>query len=83
MNLAELLKNSSYWLTQFKPEQFAAFEADITQKYTGKTHALYANCQVRGRPIKLTHKEAARWLDVMALKDDLGLAYLSPEGALV
>ena len=72
MNLAELLKDSSYKLSQFKPAQIAALEAGITQKDTGKTLALYVNCLVRGKPIKLTPEEAVRQLYVMVLRDDLG-----------
>ena len=72
MNLAELLKNSAYRLTQFKPSQIAALEAGITQKDSGKTPALYINCLVRGKLIKLTPEEAVRQLYVMVLKDDLG-----------
>lgn len=41
MNLAELLKDSAYRLTQFKPSQIAALEAGITQKDTGKALSLY------------------------------------------
>lgn len=72
MNLAELLKDTSYKLTQFKPAQIAAFEAGITQKSTGKALSLYANCLVRGKPIKLTPEEAVRQLYVMVLRDDFG-----------
>lgn len=80
MNLAELLKDSAYRLSQFKPAQIAAFEAGITQKNTGKTLALYVNCLVRNKPIKLTPEEAVRQRYVMVLRDDLG--YLAREGAL-
>ena len=48
MNLAELFKDSDYKLTQFKPDQIAAFEAGITQKKTGKALSLYVDCLVRG-----------------------------------
>ena len=48
MKLAELLKDSAYKLTQFKPAQIAALEADITLKTTDKTSMPYVNCLVRG-----------------------------------
>lgn len=80
MNLAELLKDSAYRLTQFKLSQIAALEAGITQKDTGKTLSLYVNCLVRGKPVKLTPEEAVRQLYVMVLRDDLG--YLRREGLL-
>lgn len=72
MNLAELLKDSAYKLTQFKPAQIAALEASITLKETAKALTPYVTCLVRGKPIKLTPEEAVRQLFVMVLKDDLG-----------
>lgn len=70
--LAELLKDSAYKLTQFKPEQISTLESSITMKDTGKTAAPYVTCLVRGKPIKLTPEEAVRQLFLMVLKDDLG-----------
>jgi len=72
ISLAELLKDSAYKLTQFKPAQIHALEASITMKDTGKNPAPYVTCLVRGKPIKLTPEEAVRQLYVMVLKDDLG-----------
>lgn len=72
MNLSELLKDSAYKLTQFKPAQIAALEASITLKDTAKASTPYVTCLVRGKPIKLTPEEAVRQLFVMVLKDDLG-----------
>jgi len=70
--LAELLRDSAYKLTQFKPEQITALEASITIKDAGKKPTPYVNCLVRGKPIKLTPEEAVRQLYVMVLRDDLG-----------
>ncbi len=39
MNLAELLKDSAYKLTQFKPAQIAALAASISLKTTDKSNA--------------------------------------------
>lgn len=36
MKISELLKDSAYQLSQFKPEQIAALEAAITMKESGK-----------------------------------------------
>ncbi|MBI1919957.1 MAG: N-6 DNA methylase [Geobacter sp.] len=72
ISLAELLKDSAYKLTQFKPAQIHALESNITMKDTGKNLAPYVTCLVRGKPIKLTPEEAVRQLYVMVLKDDLG-----------
>ncbi len=70
--LSDLLHDSDYKLTQFKPEQIKALEASITVKDVGKKPALYVTCLVRGKPIKLTPEEAVRQLYVMVLRDDLG-----------
>jgi len=60
ITLAELLKDSAYKLTQFKPAQILAMEAGITIKETEKSSASYVNCLVRGKPIRLTPEEAVR-----------------------
>ena len=70
--LTDLLRDSAYKLTQFKPAQIQALEASITMKTTGKNPVPYVTCLVRGKPIKLTPEEAVRQLFVMVLKDDLG-----------
>jgi len=70
--LADLLKDSAYKLSQFKPAQIAALEAAITLKESGKKSVPYVTCLVRGKPIKLTPEEAVRQLYVMVLRDDLG-----------
>jgi len=44
INLAELLRDSACKLTQFKPAQTKALEANITMKDTGKTSAPYVTC---------------------------------------
>lgn len=72
MTIAELLKESAYKLSQFKPEQITALEATITMKASGKKPAPYVTCLVRGKPIKLTPEEVVRQLYVMVLRDDLG-----------
>jgi type I restriction enzyme M protein len=70
--LADLLKDSAYKLTQFKPAQIAKLEAAISFKDSGKSTAPYVTCLVRGKPIKLTPEEAMRQLYVLTLRDDLG-----------
>jgi len=49
MNLSDLLKESAYKLTQFKPAQIAALEAGISLKTTDKATTPYVNCLVRGK----------------------------------
>ena len=70
--LAELLKDSAYRLTQFKPAQVQALEAAITLKTSGEKTVPYVTCLVRGKPIRLTPEEAIRQLCVMVFRDDLG-----------
>lgn len=70
--LADLLKDSAYKLTQFKPAQIRALERTITTREAGKKTTPYVDCLVRGKPIKLTPEEAIRQLYVMVLRDDLG-----------
>ena len=72
LTLAELLKDSAYKLSQFKPEQIAALESAITLKDSGKKAAPYVACLVRGKPIKLTPEEVVRQLYILVLRDDLG-----------
>ncbi len=72
LTLAQLLEDSDYKLTQFKPEQIKALEARITLKDSGKKPAPYVTCLVRGKPVKLTPEEVVRQLFVMVLRDDLG-----------
>jgi type I restriction enzyme M protein len=60
--LADLLRDSTYKLTQFKSAQIEALEASISMKDTGKDPAPFVTCLVRGKPIKLTPEEAVRQL---------------------
>lgn len=71
-SIAELLKDSAYKLSQFKPEQISALESVITIKDAANKPAPYVTCSVRGKPIKLTPEEAIRQLYMMVLRDDLG-----------
>ena len=60
ITLAELLKDSAYRLTQFKPAQIQALEAAITLKSSGEKTVPYLTCLVHGKPIKLTPEETVR-----------------------
>ncbi|HOW74393.1 MAG TPA: type I restriction enzyme HsdR N-terminal domain-containing protein [Candidatus Competibacteraceae bacterium] len=72
LTLAELLKDSAYKLSQFKPEQIAALESAITLKDSAKKAAPHIACLVRGKLIKLTPEEVVRQLYIRVLHDDLG-----------
>ena len=49
IKLSDLLRDSAYKLTQFKPAQIKALEASITVKETGKSATPYVTCLVRGK----------------------------------
>ena len=72
ITLTELLKDSNYKLSQFKPAQIAAFEKSIYLKESGSKKVPYVDCLVRGKPVRLNPEEAVRQLYVMVLKDELG-----------
>jgi hypothetical protein len=48
IKLFDLLRDSAYKLTQFKPTQIQALEDSITAKETGKASVPYVTCLVRG-----------------------------------
>lgn len=50
IKLSDLLRDSAYKLTQFKPAQIQALEASIIVKETGKASVPYVTCLVRGKP---------------------------------
>jgi type I restriction enzyme M protein len=72
VTIAELLKDSAYKLSQFKPNQIAELEASIILKESAKNAVPYVTCLVRGKPVRLTPEEAIRQLYVMVLCDDYG-----------
>ena len=72
IKLSDLLRDSAYKLTQFKPSQIQALETSITEKETSKALVPYVTCLVRGKPVRLTPEETVRQLFIMVLKDDLG-----------
>ena len=57
-SLDNILKGSSYRLTQFTPSQIDALEKRITINEVGKKPAPYIECLVRNKSIKLTPEEA-------------------------
>lgn len=72
VHLAALFKDSAYKLSQFSSAKIARLEGNAYVKEGGKSNAVYCNCLVRGKPIKLTPEEAVRQLYLMVLIDDLG-----------
>jgi type I restriction enzyme M protein len=71
MKLADILKDSSYKLSQFTPTEVEQLEQTITLKKTKNGAAPYTICLVRKKEIKLTPEEAIRQLYLRVLSDRL------------
>ena len=68
-NLAELLRDSDYKLSQFTSAQIKALEAAVTVKVVANKRVPYVTCLVRGKPVKLTPEEAVRQLYLLVLHE--------------
>jgi type I restriction enzyme M protein len=62
MNLSDILKDSEYKLSQFKPEEINWLEQTIFLKSSTMGDLPYIKCLVRGKDIRLTPEEAVRQL---------------------
>jgi len=71
MKLADILKDSSYKLSQFTPAEIEQLEQAITLKKTKNGEVSYTICLVRKKEIKLTPEEAIRQLYLRVLSDRL------------
>jgi type I restriction enzyme M protein len=71
MNLADILKDSNYKLSQFTPAEIKELEKTIKPKATKSGEVPYTNCLVREKAIKLTPEEAIRQLYLRILTDRL------------
>ncbi|MCY7281894.1 MAG: type I restriction enzyme HsdR N-terminal domain-containing protein, partial [Cyanobacteria bacterium CAN_BIN43] len=71
MNLADVLKDSNYKLSQFTTAEIEQFEQTITLKATKSGEVPYIVCLVRQKAIKLTPEEAIRQLYLQVLIDRL------------
>ena len=71
MNLADILKDSNYKLSQFTPAEIEQLEQTITLKPTKSGEVPYTVCLVRQKAIKLTPEEAIRQLYLRVLTDRL------------
>jgi len=69
MNISDILKDSEYKLSQFKPEEIEWLEQSIFLKSSSKGDVPYINCLVRGKDIKLSPEEAVRQLYLKVLCD--------------
>ena len=70
--LSQILKDSSYKLTQFSESKITALESRITIKEGKDKPTHYITCLIRKKEIKLTPEEAIRQLYLMHLTQDLG-----------
>lgn len=72
MNLSDILRDSNYKLTQFRPEQIALIEQSIIVKEVKDKLVPYLSCIVRKKEMRLTPEEAVRQLYALVLRDDFG-----------
>ena len=71
MNLADILKDSNYKLSQFTTSEIEQLEQTITLKTTKNGEVPYTICLVRQKAIKLTPEEAIRQLYLRVLIERL------------
>ncbi len=71
MNLADILKDSNYKLSQFTAAEIEQLEQSITLKATKSSEVPYIVCLVRQKAIKLTPEEAIRQLYLQVLNKRL------------
>ncbi|MFN6473944.1 MAG: N-6 DNA methylase [Nostoc sp. SerVER01] len=71
MNLADILKDSNYKLSQFTKAEIEQLEQSITLKATKSSEVPYIVCLVRQKAIKLTPEEAIRQLYLQVLNKRL------------
>ncbi|MDF5709230.1 MAG: N-6 DNA methylase [Nostoc sp. S4] len=71
MNLADILKDSNYKLSQFTAAEIEQLEQSITPKATKTGEVPYIVCLVRQKVIKLTPEEAIRQLYLQVLNQRL------------
>lgn len=69
MNLAEILKDSNYKLSQFKSEEIDSLEQATFLKQTKGGEVPYVTCLARNRAIKLTPEEVIRQLYLRVLTE--------------
>lgn len=72
MNLADILRDSNYRLSQFQREEVDWLEASIFIKQTKKGDTAYVKCLVRNKDIQLKPEEAIRQLYLKVLIDRYG-----------
>ena len=69
LKIAEILKKSTYKLSQFNEEDVRDLEESITLKKTAKGETPYVQCRIREKQIRLTPEEVVRQLYLRVLMD--------------
>jgi hypothetical protein len=82
MNLADILKDSNYKLSQFTKTEIEQLEKTITPKPTKSGEVPYIDCRVRQKAIKLTPEEAIRQLYLQGFDRSLALSHQSHSGGV-
>jgi len=77
LKISEILKDTSYKLTQFKNEYIEELENSIFIKEVRKKEKPYIKCLVRKKDILLTPEEIVRQLFLILLHRDYGYSYNS------
>lgn len=75
MNLSQILKDTSYKLSQFNDTHIEQIENTIFLKSNKNKDVPYIKCLVRKKDIKLTPEEAVRQLYLLKLHHDYGYPY--------
>tara|TARA_Y100000310_G_scaffold334999_1_gene416002 strand:- start:3343 stop:4023 length:681 start_codon:yes stop_codon:yes gene_type:complete len=75
MTLAQILRDSSYKLTQFSHSQIDRLEQSIIVKESKGKKIPYVTCLVRKTQIQLKPEEAVRQLFLMKLNDEYGYSF--------
>ncbi|XHX76139.1 MAG: N-6 DNA methylase [Stenomitos frigidus ULC029] len=69
MNLADILKDSDYKLSQFTAEEIESLEQAVILKQTKSGEAPYVSCLIRNKDIRLSPEEIIRQLYLRVLLD--------------
>jgi type I restriction enzyme M protein len=69
MNLAEILQDSDYKLSQFTAEEIGSLEQAVILKQTKSGEAPYVSCLIRNKEIRLSPEEVIRQLYLRVLTD--------------
>ncbi|MDQ6977640.1 MAG: type I restriction enzyme HsdR N-terminal domain-containing protein, partial [Ghiorsea sp.] len=75
MKLADILRDSNYKLTQFKPERIIEFEETIFLKTVRGKEVPHIQCLVRRKDIQLKPEEAVRQLYLKVLNEEYGYPF--------